>query len=94
MRDRSRFAIIIAVSALVFCLSLGLCGLTADAGETSAHGSLFAVALWVEGAGVVLSFVTIFATLLHWLEVVMWERRSRASPGIQKFVDETKRNKE
>lgn len=96
MRERSGFAKIVAVSAFVFCVSLGLCGLTVSAGDSSANGggTLRIAALWAEAAALVLSFLTLVVTLLRWLEIAMWEKHRGANAGFQKLFDDKKRNRE
>ena len=86
MSDRSGYAKVVTILAIVFGISLGLCGLTAAiSGRITETGrNLLLVAAWIEGFAIVLSFLGMIATLVLWAMSALFGRGQGSDPRRQK----------
>jgi hypothetical protein len=84
-RSRITFAKVVVVLAIVFVLSLGLCGLSVALSSASAgQGTVYIVMLFAGGAGMLIAGLSLFVTLVLWAIVAIAgsSRRKTAEPPL------------
>jgi hypothetical protein len=88
LSDRIPFAKIVTILAIVFVVSLGLCGLTyaASTGTSGDGGYVIALGL-IELAAMALSLLGLIVTALVWLVKAILESLSPNNGNPQKLFD-------
>jgi len=81
--SRITFAKVVVVLAIVFVVSLGLCGLSVALSSASAgQGTVYIVMLFAGAAGMLIAGLSLFVTLVLWaiVAIVRSSRRKAAEP--------------
>jgi quinol-cytochrome oxidoreductase complex cytochrome b subunit len=82
------FAKVVTVLAIVFILSLGMCGLSAAiSSASSGQNDIYAVTMVIGLVGMVVSGLAVFVTLPLWLIVALASGSSRKAAEPQKPYD-------
>lgn len=98
MSERSGYAKVATILAIVFGVSLGLCGLNVAVSLRLARGggpleSALAVAAWIEGFAIVLSFLGLLATLILWSISALFGKGQGSDPGLQRLFEDEKQER-
>jgi hypothetical protein len=90
--DRIPFAKIIAVLAIAFGVSLGLCGLnlilSINGGRSQQASALLGIASYAELAGILLSAFGLVITVIAWVVLSIASRFGPADPRPQQLFDD------
>jgi hypothetical protein len=80
-RSRITFAKVVVVLAIVFVISLGLCGLSVALSSASAgQETVYIVMLFAGGAGMLIAGLGLLVTLVLWMISAIAKSSSRKAP--------------